>query len=308
MSLKKLLKKCIPGRILYACRLFRISKNQNKNMKDVELEISARYRREIGRELCWDNPTSYTEKLNFSKLYNATKEKTILSDKYAVRKWVSEKIGEEYLIPVLGVYDTFEQIDFEQLPNSFVIKCNHDSGSTTIIRDKAKMNIKALKNRYDFFLKRNFAFDSYEMHYRDIKPLIIIEKLMANNASEELNDYKILCFDGKPYYCWVDYGRFTNHKRNVYDLNWNLQPFKCYYDNCDELILHKPEQYNQMIELAKKLSQGFDHVRVDFYIIKGKIYFGEMTFTNGSGFEQITPEEWDFKLGSLWNLNKDNRK
>ena len=301
--IKKIIKKIIPKKIYYKYVLNKYKKNGGKTIEQKKQEISERYFEVFKRKIDWDNPQTYTEKINVSKLLCSNKEKTTLTDKLLVRNWVKEKLGEEYLIPLLGVYNNYNEIDFSKLPDSFVIKCNHDSGSVTICNDKKTINQKKIKQKYDFCLKANYADIGYEMHYKDIKPKILIEK----NMGIAIKDYKFLCFDGKPYYCWVDIDRYGNHKRNVYDLEWNLQEFQQMdYGNSEEK-LDCPEQFEEMKRIAKKLSEGFDHVRVDLYLIDGKIYFGEMTFTNGSGFEKIQPDEWDYKLGNLWTLDRKGR-
>lgn len=302
--MKKILKKIIPQKIYNKYLLYVYKKRKKLSFEDIENIISDRYYKEFNRKLSWDNPKTYTEKTNVSKVYGFKDEKRKqLTDKYLVREWVESKIGKEYLIPLYGVYNSFNEIDFNKLPDKFVIKCNHDSGSVTLCNDKSKLNLKELRYKYnEFYLKRNFAYIGYEMHYKDIEPKILIEKYMG----DKIRDYKFLCFDGKPYYCWVDFDRFGNHKRNFYDMDWKLQPFNQYsYGNFDKDV-KKPKKFEEMKKIAEKLSSGFDHVRVDLYLIEDKIYFGEMTFTNGNGFEKITPDDWDYKLGKLWNL-KDYR-
>ena len=306
-NLKNFVKKILPDDLYYFYKLHKLSKNQDKinNKEWVKKETNKEYFKINNRNINWENPQTYTEKLNVSKIFGENEEiKTKLTDKYEVREWVKEKIGEDYLIPVLGVYDDFNDIDFSKLPDKFVIKCTHDSGSTTIC-DKNNMNIKKLEKLYNnYYLKRDFSLDTYEKHYHNIKHRIIIEQCMG----KAINDYKFLCFNGQPYYCWIDVDRFGNHKRNIYDMNWVLQPFQqMTYGNYKNEI-KCPKNFKKMIEIAQKLCEGFDHVRVDLYNIDGKIYFGEMTFTNGSGFEIIDPEEWDYKLGKLWKLNIKSNK
>ena len=269
----------------------------------IEAAIDRQAVKMFGRPVNWENPQTYNEKIHVSKVYMPTPEKTRLADKGAVREWVTEKIGSEYLIPLLGVYDSFDEIDFDALPEQFVIKCSHDSGSVTLVKDKSRINRAFLKRKYDIFMKRNLAWVGWEMHYREIPPKIIIEQYMG----DALNDYKFLCFDGKPCFCWVDFDRFTNHKRNFYNLDWELQPFNQYhYGNYDKPV-SCPECYDEMKSIAAKLSEGFEHVRVDLYVIDGHIFFGEMTFTNGNGFEEITPDEWSYKLGALWPFDPSVR-
>lgn len=207
------------------------------------------------------------------------------------------------MIPEIGIYDSFEEIIKNDLPNSFVIKCNHDSGSTTVVRDLNKVNWNDLKYKYKFHLSTDYSYFTMEPQYSLIKPKIIIEELLDFDLSNnKIEDYKFLCFDGVVHFCWIDIDRFNNHKRNIYNLNWELQSWNQQnYGNYDKKI-NEPKNFKKMIEIAEKLSAGFSHVRVDLYNLNGKIYFGEMTFTNGSGFEKIYPQIWDNNLGKLWNL------
>lgn len=249
-------------------------------------------------------PVSYTEKIQFAKIYKSTPLKGELSDKYLVRKWVANKIGEEYLIPLLGVWDKYDDIDFDELPDQFVLKTNQSSGTNVIVLDKSTIDNNSLRKKFNFWIKQNWAFagKGFEMHYQYIHPRIIAEKYVTD-SNGELNDYKFLCFNGKPYYVWVDEGRQTDHRRNVYDMDWNLQTWRQYtYKNTDHPI-PKPEHFNEMVELVKTLCEGFDHVRVDLYYVDGRIYFGEMTFTNGKGYELIIPSEANDMLGGLWEQN-----
>ena len=314
-ALKKLVRKTFGNSHFPAVRDFYYRRDLRKMLElqeahsrmtyaEIEEAIGRKFLATFGRPLNWDNPQTYNEKINVSKLYMPTPEKTRLADKYLVREWISEKIGSEYLIPLLGVYDSFDEIDFNSLPQSFVIKCNHDSGSVTLVKDKHKIDIEVLRRKYDVLLKRNYAWMGWEMHYRAIKPKIIIEKYMG----EAVNDYKFLCFDGRPCYCWVDFNRYTNHKRNMYNLEWELQPFNQWHYGNYEGEAKRPECFGEMKRIAAVLCEGFGHVRVDLYVIGGKIYFGEMTFTNGNGFEEITPNEWNYKLGALWPFDNTIRK
>ena len=272
----------------------------------IEAEISKLYQEIFKRKLNWDNPQAYTEKMQVAKVYMPTPEKTRLADKYLVREWIREKIGDQYLIPLYGAYDSFDEIDFNSLPDKFVIKCNHDSGSVTLVNDKSKINIPELKKKYDALIKRNFAWFGWEMHYRDIKPKILIEKFMDEAA---INDYRFFCFDGTPYYCAIDFHN-EQHKiseRNFYNMNWELQPFGLGYPTHNAEV-HRPENFDEMKRIAEELCKGFEHVRVDLYLIDKKIYFGEMTFTNGNGFEKIIPDEYNYKLGALWPFDNSLRQ
>lgn len=276
-----------------------------KNLPEFLYEdyISKRYKKSIGEDLNWSQPLRYTEKIQIAKLYNFNQLKSKLTDKVEVRSWISDKIGEQYLIPALKIYNHAEEIDFEILPDKFVIKTNHGSGTNIIVSDKRKLDIKKTVKTLKKWMSKDFTYMSdFEKHYSSIKPKIIIEEFLETPEGD-LQDFKFLCFDSKVYYCWVDIGRFTDHKRNFYDLNWNLQPFTQAYSNSEEKI-EKPVNFEKMISIAETLCQGLDHVRVDLYNIDGKIYFGEMTFTNGAGYERISPKEFDEKIGELWELKK----
>lgn len=310
MNIKKVLKQRFSGIYDYHLHLLRRKKIRQiaelKKLPKTEYPqmLAERYEEAIGHKLNWDNLQTYTEKMQWAKLYDKNPLKAVLTDKYLVREWVEKTIGREYLIPLLGVWDRFDDIDFSRLPNRFVLKTNHGSGTNLIVKDKSKLNLKRAKRMFDDWMSIDYAYNSnFEMHYTDIKPKIIAEKYMETSTGE-LPDYKFLCFDGRPYYCWVDSGRFTNHTRNVYDLDWNLQSWsQCH--PISEVSIEKPTNFETMVMLAQKLSEGLSHVRVDFYNVDGNIYFGEMTFTNASGLERIYPDEWDKRLGDLWDLNME---
>lgn len=266
--------------------------------------IGGLYRKKIGREMNWDNPVRYSEKIQYEKIYGSMDEKVQLADKYRVREWIKEKIGEDYLIRLLGVWKKASEIDFDDLPNQFVLKTNCSSGDVVIVKDKSTLSpkdIRDIRKKLDFYLHCKYGVDIGEFQYALMDPVIIAEEFV-DHRGDDLPDYKFLCFDGVPAYCWVDIDRFSNHKRNVYNMKWELQPW-----NQDRYVntnypLNAPDNFDKMIEIAAKLSAGFPHVRVDLYNVNGKIYFGEMTFTNSSGFEPIIPQEADEMLGNLWRL------
>ncbi len=267
------------------------------------MAVAKMYKDKIGRTLDWGNLQTYTEKMQWEKLFDKNPMKVMLSDKYLVRDWVANKIGEDYLIPLLGKWENSESIDFDELPNQFVLKTNCGSGDVIIIKDKEKLSThdkKVIQAKLDYYTKCDFGATSYELHYSQIKPCIIAEKFI-DSFEKDLPDYKFICFDGKVYYCWVDKGRYSNHSRHVYDTEWNFQEWNQMYE-ISNIGIPKPKNYNMMLNIARILSEGFPHVRVDLYNVDGKIYFGEMTFTNGSGFDLIHPYEVDLKLGSLWNI------
>lgn len=311
--MKKIIKKHFPLLFEYLKHLQRLREIRsiealkklpfNELIKRVEMS----YASYIGKKLDWTNLETYTAKMQWEKLFNQDSLKTTLSDKLSVRNWIEKTIGAEYLIPVLGSWDSYDEIDFDSLPDSFVLKTNHGSGTNLIIRNKSKLNHKIAKMMFDDWMKMDFGYrQGLEIHYSPIVRKIFAEKYMETSYGE-LQDYKFLCFGGKPYFCWVDMGRYTNHTRNVYDLNWVLQPWNQeMYGNYPHPI-PKPENFDKMIELSTILSHGFAHVRVDLYNIDGQIYFGEMTFTNGRGLDRIIPEQYDKMLGNLWHLPKTEK-
>ncbi|MBO1871819.1 glycosyltransferase [Lachnoanaerobaculum sp. Marseille-Q4761] len=271
--------------------------------------IEKEYLKVFGNILDWNNLRTYTEKMQWEKIYDKNPIKTTLTDKYAVREWVEGKIGKDYLIPLIGVWDSFDNIDFDLLPKQFVLKTNHGTGTNLIVKDKYKINMRRAKRMFDDWMKTDYAFtNSLQLHYRDIKRKIIAEKYLETNLGE-LQDYKFLCFDGKPCFCWVDLGRYSKHTRTVFDMNWKLQPWTQASYGIANYDIPMPKNFDMMIDIANILSKGFSHVRVDLYNIDGKIYFGEMTFTNGSGLDPIIPKEYDKVLGDYWKLpkNKDGK-
>lgn len=304
MSTKEIMKKILKifPKIEYKIK-YHIYKNNFKKsiyMSDDDKKnyLNIMYKKIFNCNIDWNNPRKLSEKIQYEKIYGKNDEiKALLTDKYKVRKWIKEKIGEEYLIPLIGIYNSFEEIDYNSLPNQFVIKCNHDSGSVTIVKDKSKVNWKNLRYKYNYHLKTDFSKFSLEKHYSLIIPKIIIEELVLCEDGD-LPDYKFWCFNSKVYYCRVDISRYGNHKRNMYDLEWNLQEWvEGIYENKEDL--ERPNNFDEMVSIAKKLCIGFPEVRVDLYNANGKIYFGEMTFSSASGLEYIEPK-YDLMLGNLW--------
>ena len=259
------------------------------------------YHRKTGETLNLENPQTFNEKIQWLKLYDSTPIKTRLADKYLVRNWIKEKIGEEYLIPLLGVWKKADDINFDTLPNQFVLKCNHGCGYNIIVQDKTKLDINDAKIKLTNWLSENFAFKyGLQLHYKNIKPLIIAEEYIEQ-IDEQICDYKFLCFNGQVKYCWIDKDRYTNHKRNIYNMNWEKLDVKMHtkYDTIYEC--KKPVNFDKMVKFAEILSKDFRFVRVDFYESNNKLYFSEMTFTSSSGTEKIYPKSFDLELGSYIN-------
>ncbi len=259
------------------------------------------YRKCTGKELDLNNPRTFNEKIQWIKLNYRDPLMSRLSDKYLVRDYIKNEIGEEYLIPLLGAYDSFDEIDFDTLPDSFIMKANHGSKWNIIVRDKSKFDMKDARRKFNKWLKRDFSFYfGYQLHYGSIKPKIVIEELLKDER-HDLYDYKILVLNGKARYIWVDSDRETCHHRNIFDLEWNPAPFTWEFPK-KETEPERPVNLEKMKELAEHLAGGFKEVRVDFYEVQGKVYFGELTFTHGSGQEKFDPPEWDRKLGDMFEL------
>ena len=258
------------------------------------------YRRKIGRKLNLKNPQYFSEKIQWIKLYEKNPLMTKYSDKVLVRDFVKETIGEEYLIPLIGVYDRVEDIDIDKLPEEFVIQCNHDSSSTHIVNNKKELDSKMLKF-YKNRLKENYYHYTRERHYKDIKPKILITELLKDSKEDDIKDYKIFCYNGTPLFIQVDSTRFTNHQRSLFDVNWNKIETKWRYEYCNPSP-DKPENLGEMLKIAEKLSKKFYFVRVDLYSVNNIIYFGELTFTPVSGFEKFEKDEWDLEFGKHLKL------
>jgi len=267
--------------------------------------LKAAYERSFGYPLDLENPKTFNEKLQWLKLYDNGPIKTRLADKYAVREWVAEKIGSEYLVPLLGVWDKFDDIDFDALPDKFVLKANHGSGWNSIVTSKRKFDKRKARILFNDWMKTNYSFrfeHDLELIYKDIAPKIIAEEYLETNSGD-LKDYKILCFNGEPEYILVMTNRFSGLNVNVFDLYWNKVPFEIGYPP-NSNTLQKPDKLPDMIEIAKKLCKGFYHVRIDLYENNGKVYFGEMTFHGGSGYWKINPFKWNEILGQLIEIKK----
>lgn len=252
-----------------------------------------------GKKLNLENPMSFNEKLQWLKLNDRRTIFTTMADKHAVREYVKNIIGEEYLIPLLGIWVRPEDIDFDTLPKQFVLKCNHDCGSVIICHDKSNFDKASAVKKLNKCLKSNYYWQGREWPYKNIKPKIVAEKYMG----DELMDCKFMSFDGNIRCLFTVTDRFTGNgiKVTFFDTKWHRLPFERKYPAVSHDI-HQPSNLEEMIKIAQVLSDGIPFVRVDLYEINGKIYFGEMTFFPGGGMETFYPEEWDFKLGSWIQL------
>lgn len=263
--------------------------------------LKCMFRARMGRKLDLDNPQTFNEKIQWLKLYDRRPEYTMMVDKYKVRNYIAEKLGEEYLIPLLGVWDDPDDIDFDALPNQFVLKCNHNSGlGMCICKDKSKLDIKKVRDELRKGLKQDYYLTGREWPYKDVPRKIICEKYMEDSTTGALNDYKVFIFNGKASCIQVDYDRFTDHHRNFYNTDWKYIPFTTCYPTNPSHVVERPDALEEMLELAKKIAGNLGNppfVRTDFYIVDGNVYFGEITFYHGSGYETFIPEEYDTTLG-----------
>lgn len=290
-------------RKLVAAGLVRIAK-----LFPDELYLKLLFRLRMGYKLNLDNPQTFCEKLQWLKLHNRKPEYTQMVDKYDAKRYVADIIGEEYIIPTIGVWDRVEDIDFDKLPNQFVLKCTHDSGGIVICKDKSQLDIAATKKLLRRGLKKNYYWQNREWPYKNITPRIICEQYMVDESGYELKDYKWFCFDGvaKALFIATDRGvKGEETKFDFYDTEFNHLPFTNGHPNASKEI-KKPAGFEQMKQLASQLSKGQPHLRVDFYDINGKIYFGELTFYHWSGTMPFDPMEWDYTFGSWINLGRFN--
>lgn len=288
--------------------LYLMNKNFFKWIPDKKY-IKIKYKLEMNKKLNLQNPQMFNEKLQWLKLYDRNPAYTKMVDKYEAKKYVADIIGREYIIPTLGVWEKFEDIDFSKLPNQFVLKCTHDSGGLVICRDKSKLNMKEARRKINKSLKRNYYLIHREWPYKKVRPRIIAEKYMATYKQKELIDYKFFCFNGEPKFLYVSEGLSNHENARISFANMNYEKTEFYrkdYRPFDKLP-DKPTNFDKMKELSKKLSKNIPFIRADFYEVNGQIYFGELTFFPCSGFIPFEPEEWDRKLGDMLKLPKEKK-
>ena len=273
------------------------------NRMSDEKYIKKIFKARMNYPLDLDNPVTYNEKLQWLKLNDHNPIYPSLVDKYEVKKYVADKIGIQYIIPTLGVWNSFDEIDFDSLPNQFVLKCTHDSGGLVICKDKNNFSFSSAKKKICSSLKRNFFYHGREWPYKTVKPRIIAEEYMEDDKTSELRDYKFFCFDGVPKALFIAQDRQKNEetKFDFFDMDFNHLPFTNGHPNAKQLP-NPPYNFDLMKQLATTLSNGIPHVRVDFYEVNGKVYFGELTFSHWSGFVPFEPSEWDKKFGDWISL------
>jgi len=269
--------------------------------------LKIRYKQVFGKKLNLKNPQTFNEKIQWLKLHDRRPEYHNMVDKYEVKDLIAKIIGEEYVIKTLGVWDKYDDVDFDSLPEQFVLKCTHDSASITICTDKSNFDKSKHKWKYDdVFMNRDYYhYENKQWVYKGIKPRIIAEELLQDDKYDSLADYKFNCFNGKVKCVYVMVNRFTNFKMCVCDANYSLLPFVNNHKT-SECRIECPENFELMKKLAEKIARFIDnpYVRVDFYEVKGKVYFGEITFNPDGGMGYFDPEEWNYTLGSWMDLTK----
>ena len=286
--------------------LYLTGKGFYRNLSDRKY-LERFYKAHMHQTLNLEAPKTFNEKLQWLKLHDRKQEYTKMVDKIGAKEYVSKLLGEEYIIPTLGVWDSFDDIDFSNLPDQFVLKCAHGSGDLVICHDKSKLDIQEIKKRMTIYLKREYYYYGREWPYKNVKPRIFAEQYMCDSENDQSNltDYKIFCFHGVPKFVMTVRDRAKgkgNAMHRFYDTEWNIQDLDLDYRNEKKIPEPKPENLDRMLEIATILSKEIKHLRVDLYRINGKIFFGEMTFYHMSGVETFVPNEWDLKLGEYLNI------
>lgn len=298
-KIKKLNRFLIDGNYRF---LVLAGRGNKANMADEDF-LKQMYQIRMGRKLNLEDPVLYTEKLQWLKLYDHRPEYTTMVDKYAVKQYVTEKIGQDYVIPILGVWNRVEDINFESLPERFVLKTTHDSGGIVVCKDKTRLDIAAAKKKLKHFLKRDYYGQNREWPYKNVPHRIIAEAYMEDSATAELRDYKFFTFGGVPKVLYIAQGRGKGDPTvaDFFDMDFNHLPFTIDHDMA-AVPPEKPENFELMKKLAAALSESTPQLRVDFYEVDGKVYFGEMTFFHCSGMEAFHPEEWNRTFGDWVTL------
>ena len=259
--------------------------------------IQFKYYTHFHKKLDLENPKTFNEKLQWLKLYYRRPDHTRIVDKYEMKQYVTEKIGPGFVIPVLGVWNSVEEIDFSSLPKSFVLKTTHDCGGLVICPDKDKLDIEAAKRKLKHSLNTDYYIQYREWPYKNVMPRILAEEFMQDESGTQLKDYKFFNFNGEPFCIQVDFDRFSDHKKNMYSTDWKLLDFSFNYPAHPEITIEKPDNLDEMLRISRILSKGEPFVRTDFYSVNGHLYVGEITFFPASGYGKFEPEKIDRELG-----------
>lgn len=275
-----------------------------KNLPD-QVYLSIMYRAYIGKKMNWKNPRTFNEKLQWLKIYDRNPLYSKMVDKFEVKQFAAERIGSQHIVPSLGgPWESFEEIDFDALPEQFVLKTTHDSGGVWICKDKQNLDKQSVKDFLTKHLQHNYYLNGREWPYKNVKPRIFAETFLSEMEDDDLRDYKFFCFDGVPKLMFVASQRQSTNqetKFDFFDMDFNHLPIINGHPNSEQPVI-RPENFERMKELAAILSVGIPHLRVDFYECDSQLYLGELTFSHWSGFIPFEPEEWDERLGSWINL------
>jgi len=271
------------------------------------LYVERTYRARVGEALNLDNPVKFNEKLQWLKLYYRDATLPRIVNKIEAKNVVQEKLGIDRSVPTAAIFDRPDQIQLSNLPSALALKATHGSGWNIISRDKSALDLEQVRSYFRFWLGKNYYTYSKEWAYKDVPPRVICEPLLINRAGDLPLDYKIFCFNGKPYFIQVDFDRFVNHTRAFYDVFWRKQPFSIGYPLSKKNV-DRPKQLDEMLVLARKLSAGIPFLRVDQYLLDDEVYIGELTVYPGNGMERFTDEDWNRKLGDLFELPSDSLK
>lgn len=295
MNIKKYLKK--PSYILEY-----LSAKGLLNWMNDKVYIKLIYKIEFGKKLNLKNPQTFNEKMNYLKIYDRNLKYSSLADKKLVKEYVSNLIGDEYVIETYNSWTNTDVMNIDDLPDEFVLKCNHDSNGVIICRDKNNFDLDEAKRRLEKSLKKNYYYQLREWPYKNIKPQIIAEKFIEDTDSDDLRDYKFLCFNGEPKYVYVTV-KNDNIYENYYDLNFNVVDINHGFPR-HVPEFKKPKNFNKMIEIVKRLSYGIPFIRIDLHNVNGKIYFGEFTFYDWGAMRPYINEDIDLKLGNMLDIKK----
>lgn len=291
--------------ILYIPLMRKVTANSAKLLCWIpdSIYLKLLFRIRTGRKLNLQNPITYNEKLQWLKIYDRDPKYNQLVDKYEVKEYVANLIGEQYLIKTLGCWKSFDEIDFAGLPDKFVLKCTHDSGGLVICKDKVALDIEEARKKISSCLKKNYYYQNREWVYKDVEPRIIAEEYIEDETSRDLKDYKFFCFNGEVKGLFVASDRPFATKFDFFDADFERLPIQQHYPNSNYEIA-KPECFDEMKQIAEKLSQGFKHIRIDLYVVNNKVYFGEMTFFHFSGMERFDPDQVDYEWGKWIEIDR----
>jgi len=264
--------------------------------------IKPRFRKKHGYPLNLENPRTFSEKMQWIKVSGTLERFSKYTDKYTVREYVRAKVGEEILIPLLGTYDRFSDIDLKTLPDSFVMKATHGCGWNIFVKNKTAIDWTSAGSQMRYWLRSSYYRKWGEANYKPLRGRVLVETYVED-PSGDLKDYKFYCFGGKPRYIQVDSNRYTGHKLDIYDSCWRRMPLRIYHPNLPQPIA-RPEKLDEMMEISRRLSHEFGFVRVDLYFTSGRIYFGELTFCPMSGMKPFIPVEYDYLFGEPLDLSR----